>query len=145
MPIHQQHKKSDITQKSLLLQKLQEKLASIPRETRNKLNELEKEREKIMFLFNPETVEKKTLASREIRKGIEQKIIEDRPRKAEESRLREEAQLREFERLSGDGKRRRKAVRKPLSIKNPNENDPSVNLYPQYDFSKYDAQIKKRR
>jgi hypothetical protein len=57
---------------------------------------------------------------------------------------------------TGEGKRRgpkkgrgvakvlRNAIRKPLGIKNPSENDPSINLFPTYDLSKYDLNIKRK-
>jgi len=82
---------------------------------------------------------------------------DDRYRRTQEVRerkreLQEEKDrlLREEGEIFGEGKRRgrgiqsvlRNAIRKPFVQKNPAQDDPSVDLYPQYDFSKYDIKRK---
>jgi hypothetical protein len=133
-----------------LIKEYQDNLISIQKEAEKQINELKKQRDKIVFINDPETAEKKTLVSRVLRRR------EEAIRKREEERQREneEALMGNEDIRIGEGKRRRgrglknalrNAVRKPLSIKNPNENDPNIDLYPQYDLSKYDTQIIKRR
>jgi hypothetical protein len=39
---------------------------------------------------------------------------------------------------------KRKYIKKPFVVKNPYDNDPSIELFPTYDLSKYDSIIKKR-
>jgi len=117
-----------------------------------RLKELEK-------MKSRQTLEEMLVSRREKER---MKRVEDEQRQIEAQRKEEQNQellkaLQEENNLMfGYGKRKlkkgrgvprvlRNAIRKPLSIKNPSENDPNVELYPQYDLSKYDAQIIKRR
>ena len=150
----------DVKQQAKLIPEVQMELSKNKTDILQRLKEREIERKRRNEDYKPE-MERQREEKAYQKEYLRQIKKEERARKAEEVRERARAIKEEQQRLLeqeaemfGEGKRRygrgiprvlRNAVRKPLSIKNPSENDPNVELYPQYDLSKYDPQIIKRK
>jgi hypothetical protein len=145
----------DLKQQAKLIPEVQMELSKNKADILQRLREREVERKRRSEENKPE-IERERERRLALDKYYKEMRKEDRARNAEDVRERarviKEEQKRMMEQeaeMFGQGKRRgrgiRNAFRKPLSIKNPSENDPNVELYPQYDLSKYDPQIIKRR
>ena len=155
----------NITRKQKQIKAYELKIIKLRKDKQTRIHQLEAEKQGILYLRNPADVEARVLRDRTVKelkdkasKRIEEEQLREYydlfPEEAQQERD-QLAMLRE-DRMHGHGKRRgpkkgrgvpkvlRNAIRKPLGIKNPSENDPSINLFPTYDLSKYDLNIKRK-